>query len=117
MNDTAFVIVAMATKCREVIRSLSDQEEGLPIALHPTHLLWMCDQIEKHADTAPATRLHRWIGFIQAGILANRALDLDGIKAMFNQIQKQFNISSEQQDLIDHLDINSSFEFDIGGQG
>jgi hypothetical protein len=63
------------------------------------------------------TRLHRWIGFVQAGILANRMLDIEQIKAMFDEVKKTHSVSSEDQDLIDHLDVDSSFKFDIGGQG
>ena len=41
-------------------------------------------QIEEHAEDGPATKLHRWIGFVQGAMLANRMLDLDGLKAMFD---------------------------------
>ena len=78
----------------------------------------MCDQIEKHAEGGPATKLHRWIGFVQAAMLANRMLDLDGLKAMFDKAKAAHEGTSEDsEDLIDHLDPTSSFEFDIGGQG
>ena len=77
----------------------------------------MCDQIQKHAQASPVTRLHRWIGFVLAGILANRMLDLEQIKAMFDEVSRTHNVMAEDQDLIDHLDVNSSFEIDLGGQG
>jgi hypothetical protein len=45
-------------------------------------------------------------------------LDLDGLKAMFDQAKAAHGETSEDlEDLIDHLDPTSSFEFDIGGQG
>ena len=39
-------------------------------------LLWMCDKIEDHAEDHPATKLHRWIGFIYCGMMAHRLLNL-----------------------------------------
>jgi hypothetical protein len=77
MDDTRFLIADMAAKCQYVIRGSIEEARDLPKALYPKHLLWMCDQIQKHAQGSPVTRLHRWIGFVQAGILANRMLDLD----------------------------------------
>ena len=45
------------------------------------------------------------------------ALDLDGAKAMFDEVKIAYGASGEDEDLIDHLDSESSFELDIGGQG
>jgi hypothetical protein len=92
-------------------------EESLPKALHPKHLIWMCDQIQRQAQGSHVTKLHRWIGFVQAAILANRMLDLEQIKAMFDEVKKSHGVSSEDQDLVDHLDVSSSFKLDLGGQG
>jgi hypothetical protein len=51
-------------------------------------------------------------------MLANRMLDLDGLKAMFDNAKRDHGETSEDlEDLTDHLDPTSSFEFDIGGQG
>jgi hypothetical protein len=45
-------------------------------------------------------------------------LDLDGLKAMFDQAKAAHGDTSEDlENLIDHLDPTSSFEIDIGGQG
>jgi len=117
MEDTRFLVAAMAAKCRDAIRGSTEEERGLPKALHPKHLLWMCDQIQKHAQRSPVTRLHRWIGFVQAAILANRMLDLAQIKAMFDEVKKSHGVSKDDQDLLDHLDVSSSFKLDLGGQG
>jgi hypothetical protein len=117
MDDTRSLIADMAAKCQFVIRGSNEEEEKLPKALHPKHLLWMCEQIRRRAHASPVTRLHRWIGFVQAGILANRMLDLEQIRAMFDEVKKSHSLSSEDRDLIDHLDVDSSFRFDIGGQG
>lgn len=117
MEDTRLLIAEMAAKCQVVIRGSNEEEGSLPKALHPKHLLWMCEQIRKHAQGSPETRLQRWIGFVQAGILANRMLDLEQIKAMHDEVYKSQGVSSEDRDLIDHLDVKNSFEFDIGGQG
>lgn len=59
--------------------------------------------------------LHRWIGFVQCGMLAQRMIDLEGAKAMFDKSKIAHGELSE--DLVDHLDPTSSFEVDIGGQG
>jgi hypothetical protein len=121
MDNTSLLVVAMAEKCRSLIREwdkTAPPAPGHPKALQPKHLLWMCDQIEKHAEGGPATKLHRWLGFVQAGMLANRMLDLDGLKAMFDEAKRAHGQSSDDSaDLTDHLDPTSSFEFDIGGQG
>ena len=118
MNNTHILITAMAEECKRLILESDAPDLSLPKALQPKHLLWMCDQIEKHAEGGPATKLHRWIGFVQAAMLVNRMLDLDGLKAMFDQAKAAHGETSEDlEDLIDHLDPTSSFEFDIGGQG
>ena len=118
MDNTHLLITAMAEQCRSLIQEWDQPASDLPKALQPKHLLWMCDQIEKHAEGGPATKLHRWIGFVQAAMLANRMLDLDGLKAMFDQAKAAHGDASEDlENLIDHLDPTSSFEFDIGGQG
>jgi hypothetical protein len=118
MDNTSLLVVAMAEQCRSLIQESDKSVPGLPKTFQPKHLLWMCDQIEKHAEGGPATKLHRWIGFVQAAMLANRMLDLDGLKAMFDQAKAAHGDTSEDlENLIDHLDPTSSFEFDIGGQG
>jgi hypothetical protein len=117
MEDVRNHIAAMAAKCRAVLRGSHEKEPRLPKALHPKHLLSMCSQIETHANTWPISRLHRWLGSIQAAILANRMLDLDGIKAMFDTIKGSVAANEEDANLIDHLDVNNTFLLDIGGQG
>jgi hypothetical protein len=109
------MIIAMAEQCRSLIQKSEAPDPGLPKALQPKHLLWMCDQIEKHAEDGPPTRLHRWIGFVQCAMMAHRILDLDEAKAMFDKAKTAHGECSEN--LMDHLDPSSSFEFDIGGQG
>ena len=117
MEDSRDLVAAMAAKCRDVIRGSNEQEMSLPKALHPKHLLWMCDQFQKHAQTSPVTKLHRWIGFVQSGILANRMLDLEQIKVMFFEVKKSHAAGGDDADLLDHLDVDSSFKLDLGGQG
>ena len=50
----------------------------------------MCKLIVEHAEDWPATKLHRWVGFVQAGMIANYMLDLDGAKAMFNKVKEEY---------------------------
>ena len=44
-------------------------------------------------------------------------LDLEQIKAMYDEVTKAHHLSSEDQDLVDHLDVQSSFKLDLGGEG
>ena len=117
MEQLNLLIVAMAEQCRAVIQQSGNNEVDLPSAVRPQHLLWMCDRIQQHAEHWPATKLHRWIGFIQGGMIANRMLDLHGAKSMFDQAKNAYGNQCEDEDLTDHLDPDSSFEFDLGGQG
>ena len=117
-DGISLLVVAMAQRCKRLIQEADVVDVGLPKALQPTHLLWMCQQIEKHAEGGAVPKLHRWIGFVQAGMLANRMLDLDGLKAMFDEAKATHGDAQDAfEDLTDHLDPSSSFEFDIGGQG
>jgi hypothetical protein len=59
----------MARQCRELMEQSKAEDAELPQALHPNHLLWMCGHIEEHAEDWPTTRLHRWIGFVQCGMM------------------------------------------------
>jgi len=117
MDKSRLLIVAMAEQCRSVARESTCIDRDLPQALHPRHLLWMCDCITEHADDWPVTKLHRWLGFIQCGMLANRMLDLKEVKAMFDGAKNAYGGNGVDDDLLDHLDPDSSFTLDIGGQG
>jgi len=117
MNDSRTLLATMAAKCRDVIRGSNEEASDLPLALHPQHILWMCDQIESNPQEWPVAKLHRWIGFIQAAILANRMLDIEQIREMFDTVAKTHGATTGEQDLIDHLDVENSFQLDVGGQG
>lgn len=117
MVDARLLVAAMAAQCRNVIHEAHGEEASLPKELHSKHLLWMCDQITEHSQEWPATRLHRWLGFVQCALLAHRMLNLEQVKRMFDEVKKSHGFSSEDHDLVDHLDPSSSFHLDIGGQG
>jgi len=117
MDSSGRLIVAMAKQCRGTVQGATGSTPNLPSALRPSHLLWMCDRIERHAEDWPATKLHRWIGFIQCAMLANGMLDLVGAKAMFDEAKLSHGEPGQDQDLLDHLNPQSSFALDIGGQG
>jgi hypothetical protein len=109
---------AMARECRRLLAAWQRPLPVLPNALTRKHLLWMCQQVEQHADTWGTAKVHRWIGFIQAGILASGILDLDGLKAMFNATrQTHSDAQSNLDDLIDHLDAQTDFHLELGGEG
>ena len=116
MEQANNLMVAMARRCRDLIKASRARDFTLPRALHPTHLLSMCDKIELEAACWPSTKLHRWIGFIQCAMMANQMLDLDGAKAMFDEVKQTFGQIGDDQDLLDHLDPESPFEIELGGE-
>jgi len=117
MDNKDLRVVAMAEKCRSILSKADHADKQLPPSLRQDHLLWMCDKIERQAENWPDTRLHRWIGFVQAGMIANRVLDLNATKQMFDKAKIAHADSQSDDDLIDHLDPNHSFDLEIGGEG
>ncbi len=111
------LIVAMSEKCASLLNEHCDTEGGLPRPLRPKHLLWMCKQIQSHVDDWSDARVHRWFGFIQAAMLANRILDLNGLKSMFDAARSAHGELEDDPELIDHLNPETFFEFELGGQG
>jgi len=108
-------IAAVASMCRQTIQEFQCPQIDLPAQLQPQHLQWMCDQVEEHATDWPEGKLHRWLGFIQCGLMANRMIDLEGLRTMIGEVKLGHDASNE--DLLDHLDPTSSFRLDIGGEG
>ena len=117
MDNASLLIVAMAEQCRALMQKTTKADSDLPQALRRSHLLWMCERIQQQAEEWPVTKLHRWIGFIQAGMTANRMLNFSGAKAMFDKVRDAYGANGADEDLLDHLDPASSFELDIGGEG
>jgi hypothetical protein len=119
MGNPQRLVEEMARKCRRLIEEFDREARGknLPDALHPQHLLRMCDRIERNARVWSASRLHRWIGFVQCGMMANGMVDLTAARTMFDEAKNAWGTTGEDEDLTDHLDSGSSFEIDIGGQG
>jgi hypothetical protein len=105
----------MAEQCKKTILDRHEPTPDLPKSLQPAHLAWMCDSVINHSEDWAVSRLHRWIGFIQCALIANRMLDLEGARAMFNAAKAKYGDPDE--DLLDHLDPSNTFELDIGGQG
>lgn len=117
MNNSCLRVVAMAEECRALLGESTSIATELPRALHPMHLLWMSDQITNHAESWPATKLHRWIGFVQCGMLANHILDFDEVKTMFDKSKNAYGANGEDNDLLDHLNPGTDFKLEIGGEG
>jgi hypothetical protein len=115
MVNVNLLIVAMAVQCQDTILASRVRDIDLPKSLQPNHLLWMCRKIQEHADDWHANRLNRWIGYVQCAMLAHRMIGLDEAKAMFDKAKAAHGDAGE--DLMDHLDPTSDFEFEIGGQG
>jgi hypothetical protein len=118
MDQADLLVRAMAERCLNILQDKpEDARFALPATLRPEHLRGMCKQIVEHAEDWPASKLHRWIGFVQAGMIANLMLDLEGAKIMFNKVKEQYGAVGKDRDLLDHLDPMTSFEMEIGGQG
>ena len=117
MEQTSMLVIAMAEQCKSLIMRAGERDSDLRAALGPHHLMWMCDRIRQHAEEWSPTKLHRWLGFVQCGMIANRIIDLDGAKAMFRKEKIAYGRQGDDVDLVDHLDYTSSFEMEIGGQG
>ncbi len=115
MDQSSLLVIAMAEECKRIIMDWSDTDSDLPDSIRRTHLERMCERIEKHSEDWPATRLHRWIGFIQCALIANRVIDLAEAKRMFDRAKVAYPEADD--DLLDHLDPSDSFEMDIGGPG
>ena len=115
MERASPLLKAMIEECRSVLSEWKEPARDLPKALQPEHLERMCDRIDQHVEDWPTTRLHRWIGFIQSAMVANRMLDLDGLKRMFDKAKNAYGAAGD--DLTDHLDPQDYFELDIGGEG
>jgi hypothetical protein len=115
MKNARLLIVAMAEQCRQLILECGTPNTKLPKQLQPKHLLWMCSEIEENAEDGAASKLHRWIGFIQSAMMAHRMLDIVELKAMFDKAKAAHGEVGE--DLIDHLDPTSCFRVDVGGEG
>lgn len=116
MDNQSLVIAAMAKECCALLEATKQLNSTLPKTLQPDHLLWMSRQISKHAEDWPPTKLHRWIGYVQCGMVGNRMLDFDGAKAMFQRVRQDFSGVDVDHDLIDHLDPDSAFKLEIGGE-
>jgi hypothetical protein len=114
MDNASLLTVAMAERCRHLLLDSGTGNRALPRCLQHSHLLWMCEKIETNAEEWPATKLHRWIGFLQAAMVAHKILDLDRAKAMFNKAKVAH--SSADDEMSDHLDLATEFILDIGGE-
>jgi hypothetical protein len=118
MEQANLLIISMAERCRNIIQDKpEDTRFALPISLRPKHLRWMCNEILEHAEEWSTNKSHRWIGFVQAGMIANYMLDLEGAKTMFNKLKEQYGAIANDQDLIDHLEPTTEFEMETGGEG
>ena len=117
MDNSKLLITAMSEQCIALILKSEATGVELPDVLHSQHLLWMCDQIINNVECWSDLKLHRWLGFIQSGMLANQILSFVELKRLFVDAKSAYADNSDDHDLIDHLDPHSSFRLDLGGEG
>jgi hypothetical protein len=115
MTNDNLLMVAMSEHCRDLLLKSGTGNRQLPKCLQHEHLLWMCKKIEQRAAEWPTTKLHRWLGYLQAAIIAHGILDLNGVKAMFDAAKVAH--PSTDQDMTDHLNTEEVFVVDLGGEG
>jgi hypothetical protein len=115
MSQEDLLVREMAGQCLRLSKEMDEADSSMPTPLQSAHIRWMCIQVDQHADDWPLAKLHRWVGFIQCALLANGVLDLHGLKSMFDKAKVAYGDMGE--DLFDHLNPDSAFELDIGGQG
>jgi hypothetical protein len=72
----------------DFLRNLKDSShEGSD----PAYLLWMCDQIVEKSQEWPATRLHRWVGYIQGCLVHGGISTLEDEKTAVREVKKSFS--------------------------
>ena len=113
--EKTLLMTAMIERCRDMIQAHDRPGPDRPKPLRPEHLIWMCERLIEHVDAWSAAKMNRWIGFIQCAMIANGIIDLDAAMQMFDRAKVAFGEPS--QDLLDHLDPDSAFRFDLGGEG
>ena len=115
MEKPSLLVAPLAEQCIDAILKSNMCNWELPSTLQPKHLLWMCDEVSIHATVWTEAKVHRWLGFIQAGLLANNILNLEEVKERFTRPDECNQSSEVDPDLIDHLDCCDPCNVEIGG--
>ena len=77
----------------------------------------MCETICECIDEWPLAKLHRWLGYLQAGLIANGIVDEVRARRVSVELHSDLGTVVEDSDLADHLDPAHPFCMDIGGEG
>lgn len=108
--------VEIAQNCKLILEDTWDL--GLDPGMRTVsqeHLLWMADQIYENSDTWPATKLHRWVGFMQGVMVAYALTTIDKESSTVRKIKQAF-LEEMDVELKDHQDPESYFELELGGE-
>lgn len=116
MEKSRLLVASMAEQCIATILKSNMCNWELPYTLQTKHLLRMCDEVANHATDWPEEKLHRWIGFIQGGLLANNILNLDEVIVMFVVAKESYSPPEADPDLVDHLAPDETYSISIGNQ-
>jgi len=120
MNTHAHLLaVEIAQHCKEALDAEFDWDysETQPgnRTVSRAHLLWMCEQIVDNADKWPASKLHRWAGFLQGYTVSCAITTIKKESEMVRAAKKHF-LEEMDVDLKDHQDPESLFELELGGE-
>ena len=98
----------------------SNESLDVPEDSKPLHLLKMCkivrEQAFEESSDFPVSKLHRWIGHIQGCLITTKVATVDQIKEIMRMAKLAFGEKPDTE-LMRHLDPDSPFFLDIGGEG
>lgn len=71
MCETKQIAVAYAQHLLDKLEKAATDDYTIETTISVVHLKWMCQQIIERVNEMSATKLHRWIGYIQ-GVMVVR---------------------------------------------
>lgn len=91
--------------------------EGVDPDTHPDHLLKMLDRLTHKANEEawPDTKLHRWLGWVMGCMACHGIAGHSRLQHLVGESKRYFD-EKPDEDLESHLNPDSPFRFDIGGE-
>lgn len=90
MNSAQTLARDIALELQATCRFYASQprEVGPVSEAEPKHLLGMCEQVVANAETWPATKAHRWVGYIQGVLVALGLTTVDHQKSIVTRLRE-----------------------------